>query len=93
MSLLDAPIWHDAGTWIVLGISLLFIVVGVVMHHIIMKVVRAPAPEAAPAAASAAAVAPAAALATPPATVATPATPATTAATATATAPTASTPD
>jgi predicted lipid-binding transport protein (Tim44 family) len=96
MSLLDAPIWHDAGTWIVLGISLLFIVVGVVMHHIIMKVVRAPAPEAAPAAASAAsaaAVAPAAALATPPATVATPATPAATAATATATAPTASTPD
>lgn len=91
MSLLDAPIWHDAGTWIVLGISLLFIVVGVVMHHIIMKVVRAPAPEAAPAAASAAAVAPAA-LATPPATVATPATPAATA-TATATAPTASTPD
>ena len=92
MSLLDAPIWHDAGTWIVLGISLLFIVVGVVMHHIIMKVVRAPAPEAAPSAASAAsaaAVAPAA-LATPPATVATPATPA---ATATATAPTASTPD
>ena len=90
MSLLDAPIWHDAGTWIVLGISLLFIVVGVVMHHIIMKVVRAPAPEAAPSAASAAsaaAVAPAA-LATPPATVATPATPA-----AIATAPTASTPD
>lgn len=93
MSLLDAPIWHDAGTWIVLGISLLFIVVGVVMHHIIMKVVRAPAPEAVPAAASAAAVAPAAALATPPATVATPATPAATAAIATATAPTASTPD
>ena len=49
MSLLDAPIWHDAGTWIVLGISLLFIVVGAVMHHTIMKVVRAPAPEAAPA--------------------------------------------
>jgi anthranilate phosphoribosyltransferase len=28
MSLLDAPIWNDAGTWIVLGISLLFLVVG-----------------------------------------------------------------
>lgn len=39
-SLLDAPIWHDPGTWIVLGISLLFIVMGVVMHHIIMKIVR-----------------------------------------------------
>ena len=45
MSLLDAPIWRDAGTWIVLGVSLLFIVVGIVMHHFIMKVVRAPAPE------------------------------------------------
>lgn len=48
-SLWDAPIWHDSGTWIVLGISLLFLVVGVVMHRIIMKVVRAPQPEAAPA--------------------------------------------
>ena len=42
MSLLDAPIWSDAGTWIVLGISLLFIVVGVGIHRAIMKVVRAP---------------------------------------------------
>ncbi|MDD2693150.1 MAG: hypothetical protein PHX69_15385 [Simplicispira sp.] len=85
MSLLDAPIWHDAGTWIVLGISLLFIVVGAVMHHTIMKVVRAPAPEAAPAPAAPAA----AAVATPPAPSAT----AATAATATAAAPAASTPD
>ena len=91
MSLLDAPIWHDAGTWIVLGISLLFIVVGAVMHHTIMKVVRAPAPEAAPAPAAPAA----AAVATPPAPSATAATAATaTAATAaTAAAPAASTPD
>jgi hypothetical protein len=42
MSLLDAPIWSDPGTWIVLGVSLLFIVVGAAMHYIIMKVVRAP---------------------------------------------------
>jgi len=42
MSLLDAPIWHDAGTWIVLGVSLLFIAVGVAMHHVIRKVLRAP---------------------------------------------------
>ncbi len=88
MSLLDAPIWHDAGTWIVLGISLLFIVVGAVMHHTIMKVVRAPAPEAAPAPAAPAA----AAVATPPAPSATAAT-AAIAATATAAAPAASTPD
>ena len=45
MSLLDAPIWNDAGTWIVLGVSLLFIVVGIAMHYFIMKVVRASAPE------------------------------------------------
>ena len=44
MSLLDAPIWHDAGTWIVLGVSLLFIVVGIAMHHVIRKVLRAPPP-------------------------------------------------
>ena len=88
MSLLDAPIWHDAGTWIVLGISLLFIVVGAVMHHTIMKVVRAPAPEAAPAPAAPAA----AAVATPPAPSATAAT-AETATAATAAAPAASTPD
>ena len=42
MSLLDAPIWNDPGTWIVLGISLLFIVVGLVMHRVIMMVLRAP---------------------------------------------------
>lgn len=45
-SLWDAPIWHDSGTWIVLGISLLFLVVGVVMHRVIIKVMRGPAPEA-----------------------------------------------
>ena len=42
MSLLDAPIWNDAGTWIVLGVSLLFIVVGLVMHQIIRRVLRKP---------------------------------------------------
>ncbi len=45
-SLWDAPIWHDSGTWIVLGISLLFLVVGLVMHRIIMQVMRGPPPEA-----------------------------------------------
>jgi len=44
MSLLDAPIWRDAGTWIALGISLLFIVVGIAMHLVIRKVLRAPPP-------------------------------------------------
>ena len=46
MSLLDAPIWSDAGTWIVLGVSLLFIVVGLVMHRVIVKILRAPADDA-----------------------------------------------
>ena len=45
MSLLDAPIWRDPGTWIVLGVSLLFIVVGVLMHRVIRKVLRAPRPD------------------------------------------------
>jgi len=44
MSLIDAPIWQDPGTWIVLGVSLLFIVVGLVMHRVIRKVLRAPPP-------------------------------------------------
>ncbi|SER11788.1 hypothetical protein [Giesbergeria anulus] len=43
-SLWDAPIWQDSGTWIVLGISLLFLVVGAIMHRTIMKVVRTPPP-------------------------------------------------
>ncbi|GAA3986334.1 hypothetical protein GCM10022279_06740 [Comamonas faecalis] len=48
MSLLDAPIWRDAGTWIVLGVSLLFIVVGVAMSFVIRKVLRAPPPNQEP---------------------------------------------
>ena len=44
MSLLDAPIWNDPATWIVLGVSLLFIVVGIAMHYVICKVLRAPPP-------------------------------------------------
>jgi len=44
MSLLDAPIWSDPGTWIALGISLLFVVVGVAMHLVIRKVLRTPPP-------------------------------------------------
>ena len=45
MSLLDAPIWRDSGTWIVLGVSLLTIVVAVVMHQAIRRVLRAPPPD------------------------------------------------
>ncbi len=44
MSLWDAPIWRDSGTWIVLGVSLLFLVVALGMHQVIRRVLRAPPP-------------------------------------------------
>ncbi len=44
-SLLDAPIWRDPGTWIVLGVSLLFIAAALVMHQVIRRVLRASPPE------------------------------------------------
>lgn len=41
--------WRDPGTWIALGVSALFIVVGIVMHRVFIKVLKqgdttAPAP-------------------------------------------------
>lgn len=44
MSLLDAPIWHDAGTWIVLGVSLLSLLMGLALFLVIRRVLRAPPP-------------------------------------------------
>jgi Flp pilus assembly protein TadB len=35
--------WTDSGTWIALGISALFLAVGIVMHQVIKKVLQAPA--------------------------------------------------
>ena len=32
--------WRDAGTWIALGVSLLFIVAGFVMHRVFMKILK-----------------------------------------------------
>ncbi len=49
MSLLDAPIWRDPGTWIVLGVSLLSLVVALVMYQVIRRVLRAPPPPETPA--------------------------------------------
>jgi hypothetical protein len=39
--------WHDEGTWIALGVSALFVVVGVVMHRIFVGILKtgAPAPD------------------------------------------------
>ncbi|MFN7153330.1 MAG: hypothetical protein ACK4OE_06520 [Acidovorax sp.] len=32
--------WSDPGTWIALGISALFIVVGVVMHRVFIRILK-----------------------------------------------------
>jgi hypothetical protein len=32
--------WRDAGTWIALGVSALFIVAGFVMHRVFMKTLK-----------------------------------------------------
>ena len=40
------PAWlQNEGAWIAIGVSLLFIVAGVVMHRVIVKVLKAPAPK------------------------------------------------
>lgn len=45
---MPAHLWSDPGTWIALGISALFLVVGWLMHRIIRKVLRGPEPSAPP---------------------------------------------
>mgnify|MGYP001088849939 CR=1 FL=1 len=37
---MPASLWGDPGTWIALGISALFIVVGIGMHRVIVKVLK-----------------------------------------------------
>ncbi|MBO9678678.1 hypothetical protein [Paenacidovorax monticola] len=32
--------WRDSGTWIALGVSLLFIVAGIVMHRVFTKILK-----------------------------------------------------
>ena len=40
------PAWmQNEGAWIALGVSLLFIVAGVVMHRVMVKVLTAPPPK------------------------------------------------
>lgn len=40
------PAWmQNEGAWIALGVSLLFIVAGVVMHRVIVRVLKAPPPK------------------------------------------------
>ena len=37
--------WRDSGTWIALGVSLLFIVAGFVMHRVFLKILKTGSPE------------------------------------------------
>jgi len=37
-------IWQDEATWIALGISALFLVAGIVMHRVFVKVLKSGAP-------------------------------------------------
>ena len=34
--------WRDPGTWIALGVSALFIVAGLVMHRVFVKILKQP---------------------------------------------------
>ncbi len=39
------PVWlQNEGAWIAIGVSLIFIVAGVVMHRVIKQVLQAPEP-------------------------------------------------
>ena len=43
---MNFPVWmQNEGAWIAIGISLLFIVAGVVMHRVIKKVLQSPPPQ------------------------------------------------
>lgn len=42
---MPASLWDDPGTWIALGISALFLVVGWGMHRVITRVLKTPSSE------------------------------------------------
>ncbi|CAM4020506.1 hypothetical protein [Paracidovorax anthurii] len=37
--------WRDSGTWIALGVSLVFIVAGIVMHRVFIRILKTGSPE------------------------------------------------
>lgn len=37
---MTSTLWQDSGTWIAIGISVLFLVVGLVLHRVIIKVLK-----------------------------------------------------
>ena len=42
---MPAHIWNDSGTWIAIGISVLFLVVALAMHLVIRRILKTPPPE------------------------------------------------
>ncbi|MDT0139377.1 hypothetical protein [Acidovorax sp. PRC11] len=40
-----SPLWRDSGTWIALGVSLVFIVAGIVMHRVFVHILKTGADE------------------------------------------------
>lgn len=42
---MPASLWSDTGTWIALGMSALFLVVGWAMHRVFIKVLKAQPPD------------------------------------------------
>jgi hypothetical protein len=40
--------WRDAATWIALGVSALFVVAGLVMHRVFVKILKNGSPEPSP---------------------------------------------
>ncbi|WP_426148680.1 hypothetical protein [Polaromonas sp. DSR2-3-2] len=40
--------WRDAGVWIALGVSLVFIIAGFVMHRVFVKILKTGSPEPSP---------------------------------------------
>ena len=40
-----SSLWHDEGAWIAIGISVLFIVAGLVMHRIFVRILKNGSPE------------------------------------------------
>ncbi|RMX05052.1 hypothetical protein D8I35_14510 [Corticibacter populi] len=43
---MTTALWNHPGTWIALGISLLFIVVAIAMHLVFVRILKAAPPEA-----------------------------------------------
>ena len=40
-----SSLWHDEGAWIAIGVSVLFIVAGLVMHRIFVRILKNGSPE------------------------------------------------